>query len=112
MADKVDKVLEKIEHLNNVVVSHSPQALSSFNPYGSALAAPSMEANVLMHNITRIVQENERLKKDLYDQSHKVQEQNEKIAKLLEQNQRYVEQAIPSWNKGTKATKQLAMMTG
>lgn len=34
-------------------------------------------------------QENERLKKDLYDQSHKVQEQNERIANLLEKNQKY-----------------------
>ena len=33
-------------------------------------------------------QENERLKKEVYEQSNKVGEQNEKIATLLEKNQK------------------------
>ncbi|XP_059152791.1 FK506-binding protein 15-like [Physella acuta] len=107
MSDKVDKILEKIEHLNTTVVSSASHTLGALAPYGSSMPAPSMEANVLMQNITRIVQENERLKKDLYDQSHKVQEQNERIANLLEKNQKYVEQShsvLEQRNEGYKNT--------
>ncbi|CAL1538617.1 unnamed protein product [Lymnaea stagnalis] len=104
MTDKVDKILEKIEHINSAVSGHGGGGLM---PYGSSMPVPSMEANVLMQNITRIVQENERLKKDLYDQSHKVQEQNDKIAALLQTNQTFVEQShsvLEQRNEGYKTT--------
>jgi FK506-binding protein 15 len=48
---------------------------------------PNMEAGMLMQNIQRLVQGNERLKKDLYEKSQKVEGQNEKIAELLTRNQ-------------------------
>nr|KAI8730079.1 FK506-binding protein 15-like [Biomphalaria glabrata] len=111
MSDKVDKILEKLDHMSNTSMmgqmNQNMHMMGSLTPYGSNMTAPSMEASVLMQNITRIVQENERLKKDLYDQSNKVQEQNEKIAKLLEQNQRYVEQShnmLEQRNEGYKTT--------
>ncbi|KAK0053793.1 FK506-binding protein 15 [Biomphalaria pfeifferi] len=111
MSDKVDKILEKLDHMSNTSMmgqmNQNMHMMGSLTPYGSSMTAPSMEASVLMQNITRIVQENERLKKDLYDQSNKVQEQNEKIAKLLEQNQRYVEQShnmLEQRNEGYKTT--------
>ena len=69
-----------------------------------------MEASVLMHNVTRIVQvpissalaacqrlpidarmfyfqENERLKKDLYERENRVEEQNRKINELIQSSQ-------------------------
>ena len=71
---------------------------------------PNMEASVLMHNVTRIVQvpissalaacqrlpiyakmfyfqENERLKKDLYERENRVEEQNRKINELIQSSQ-------------------------
>lgn len=34
-------------------------------------------------------QENERLKKDVFDKSAKIESQNQKISELIQQNQRY-----------------------
>ncbi|BFZ20600.1 hypothetical protein BsWGS_23638 [Bradybaena similaris] len=105
MSDKVDKILEKVEHLN--AASLGAQNLAMMAPYGGNLPAPSMEANVLMQNVSRIVQENERLKKEVYEQSNKVQELNEKISTLLEKNQKYVEQSqslLEQRNEGYKSS--------
>ncbi|GFS10691.1 peptidylprolyl isomerase [Elysia marginata] len=55
MSDKVDKILEKLESPGLQQAMH-PMMGAAMAPYGSALPAPSMEANVLMQNITRIVQ--------------------------------------------------------
>ena len=49
---------------------------------------PNMEAGVLLHNIQRIMQENERLKKDVFERSTRIESQNVKISELLERNQR------------------------
>ena len=83
---------------------------------------PNMEANVLMHNITRIVQvwvlyyfnpcllfdalqlsewvskwvfainfqENERLKKDLFERENRIEDQNRKINELIQSSQSWV----------------------
>ena len=71
--DKIDS-LKQITHLNNQNM-------------------PSMETNVLLQNIQRIVKENEQYKKDLYDKSNKIEEQNGKITELLMKAQNYVEQS-------------------
>ncbi len=71
--DKIDS-LKQITHLNNQNM-------------------PSMETNVLLQNIQRIVKENEQYKKDLYDKSNKIEEQNAKITELLMKAQNYVEQS-------------------
>lgn len=51
--------------------------------------SPTMEAAVLLHNIQRIIQESEHLKKDVFEKSARIETQNLKIAELLERNQRY-----------------------
>ncbi|XP_061184098.1 FK506-binding protein 15-like [Saccostrea echinata] len=81
MQDKIDQLLEKVDILHK----KGPMALES--------SMPSMESSVLMHNIQRIVQENERLKKEGYDKSAKIERQNEKISELLQSNQMYVEKS-------------------
>ncbi|KAJ7994014.1 hypothetical protein DPEC_G00261560 [Dallia pectoralis] len=53
----------------------------------------TMETSMVMHNIQRIIQENESLKKDVYEKSARVEEQNRKIGELISQNQRYMEQS-------------------
>ena len=50
--------------------------------------APNMEASVLLHNIQRMMQESEHLKKDVFEKSARIETQNMKIAELLERNQR------------------------
>ena len=49
-----------------------------------------MEAAVVLHNIQRIMQENEHLKKEVFEKSARIESQNVKIGELLERNQRYV----------------------
>lgn len=44
----------QVEHLN--AASLGAQNLAMMAPYGGNLPAPSMEANVLMQNVSRIVQ--------------------------------------------------------
>ena len=61
--------------------------INSSNQLNLAHTATSMEAGVLMNNIQRIVQENEKLKKDLADKNAKIETQNDKIAELLQRNQ-------------------------
>ena len=48
-----------------------------------------MEAATLMSNIQRTIFDNERLKKDVFEKSARIQQQNEKIAELLELNQKF-----------------------
>ncbi|XP_025112150.1 FK506-binding protein 15-like isoform X5 [Pomacea canaliculata] len=95
MSDKVDKILEKVESLNNGVMQLQP------------LPAPTMETSILLHNISRIIQENERLKKDVFERGEKIETQNEKIAELLQKNQRFVEKSnfmLEERNEGYKMT--------
>ncbi|XP_023858658.1 FK506-binding protein 15 isoform X2 [Salvelinus sp. IW2-2015] len=81
VADKVDQLASKIDDLHR----HG----------GHSLAVPSvtMETAMIMHNIQRIIQENESLKKDVYEKSSRIEEQNCKIGELINQNQRYMEQS-------------------
>lgn len=81
MQDKIDQLLEKVD----VLQKKGPMALES--------SLPSMESSVLMHNIERIVQENERLKKEGYEKSARIEKQNDKISELLQSNQMYVEKS-------------------
>ncbi|XP_052221939.1 FK506-binding protein 15-like isoform X2 [Dreissena polymorpha] len=79
VSDKVDQVLQKLDH-------------GATHPSGGGLL-PNMETSVLLHNITRIVQENERLKQDVFEKSAKIESQNEKISELLQRNQSFVEKS-------------------
>ncbi|XP_005382746.1 PREDICTED: FK506-binding protein 15 isoform X2 [Chinchilla lanigera] len=84
VADKMDHLMTKFEELQK----HSA---------GNSMLIPSMsvtmETSLIMSNIQRIIQENERLKQELLEKSSRIEEQNDKISELIERNQRYVEQS-------------------
>ncbi|XP_008706195.2 FK506-binding protein 15 isoform X1 [Ursus maritimus] len=84
VADKMDHLMTKVEELQK----HS--AGNSLLPPGMVL---TMETSMIMSNIQRIIQENERLKQDILEKSSRIEEQNDKISELIERNQRYVEQS-------------------
>ncbi|XP_045419542.1 FK506-binding protein 15 isoform X2 [Lemur catta] len=84
VADKMDHLMTKVEELQK----HSA---------GNSMLIPSvsvtMETSMIMSNIQRIIQENERLKQEILEKSGRIEEQNDKISELIERNQRYVEQS-------------------
>lgn len=84
VADKMDHLMTKVEELQK----HSA---------GNSMLIPSMsvtmETSMIMSNIQRIIQENERLKQEILEKSCRIEEQNDKISELIERNQRYVEQS-------------------
>lgn len=80
IVQKLDAMNEKLENINSI---------SKINQQN----LPTMETNVLLQNIQRIVKENEQYKKDLYEKSNKIEEQNGKITELLVKAQTYVEQS-------------------
>ncbi|KAF3851707.1 hypothetical protein F7725_013479 [Dissostichus mawsoni] len=75
VADKVDQLASKIDDLQR----HGSLSV--------AVPSLSMETSMIMHNIQRIVQENECLKKEVFDKSSRIEEQNRKIGELINQNQ-------------------------
>lgn len=84
VADKVDHLMTKVEEIQK-------------HGAGNSLLIPSMsvtmETSMIMNNIQRIIQENERLKQEILEKSNRIEEQNDKISELIERNQRYVEQS-------------------
>uniref|UniRef100_A0A8C2C8C5 peptidylprolyl isomerase n=1 Tax=Cyprinus carpio TaxID=7962 RepID=A0A8C2C8C5_CYPCA len=83
----VGKVADKLDHLSSKVDTLLQGSVSS------GLSNVSMETAMIMHNIQRIIQENECLKKEVFEKSSRIEEQNRKIGELINQNQRYVEQS-------------------
>ncbi|XP_040897863.1 FK506-binding protein 15 isoform X2 [Toxotes jaculatrix] len=81
VADKVDQLASKIDDLQR-------QGSLSMGVSGM-----SMETSMVVHNIQRIVQENECLKKEVFEKSSRIEEQNRKIGELINQNQRHMEQS-------------------
>ena len=81
------KVLFKIELMNDKL--DNLKSLATLQQQNM----PSMDTNVLLSNITRIVKENEQYKKELYEKGNKIEEQNTKITELLMKAQTYVEQS-------------------
>lgn len=84
ISTKIDDIITKIDKLREEGVAGSESALVR---KGSS-PAPNMEAAVLLHNFQRMIQENEHLKKDVFEKSARIETQNLKIAELLERNQR------------------------
>ncbi|XP_060010556.1 FK506-binding protein 15 isoform X5 [Lagenorhynchus albirostris] len=84
VADKMDHLMTKVEELQKRTT-------------GNSLLIPSMsvtmETSMIMSNIQRIIQENERLKQEILEKSSRIEDQNDKISELIERNQRYVEQS-------------------
>ena len=56
-----------------------------------------------------MVQENEHLRKDVFEKSARIETQNQKIAELLERNQRYVEQSNTMLEQRSDAFKSTAV---
>uniref|UniRef100_A0A665W4H8 peptidylprolyl isomerase n=1 Tax=Echeneis naucrates TaxID=173247 RepID=A0A665W4H8_ECHNA len=81
VADKVDQLTAKMDDLQRQ------------GNLSMAVSSMSMETSMIMHNIQRIVQENECLKKEVFEKSSRIEEQNCKIGELINQNQRYMEQS-------------------
>ncbi|XP_067825638.1 FK506-binding protein 15 isoform X2 [Heptranchias perlo] len=82
-SDKIEQLSLKMEDLQKHLSGPSFPGISSV----------TMETSMIMHNIQRIVQENERLKQEVFDKSSRIEEQNGKISDLIQRNQRYVEQS-------------------
>ncbi|XP_056136153.1 FK506-binding protein 15 [Lampris incognitus] len=81
VADKVDQLASKVDDLQRQ------------GSVSMGLTSMSMETSMIMHNIQRIVQENECLKNEVFEKSSRIEEQNRKIGELIAQNQRYMEQS-------------------
>ncbi|XP_043102652.1 FK506-binding protein 15 isoform X2 [Puntigrus tetrazona] len=84
----VGKVADKLDGLSSKIDDLQRQGSVSMG-----LSNVSMETAMIMHNIQRIIQENECLKKEVFEKSSRIEEQNRKIGELINQNQRYVEQS-------------------
>ncbi|XP_036954294.1 FK506-binding protein 15 isoform X1 [Acanthopagrus latus] len=84
----VGKVADKVEQLASKIDDLQRQGTLS-----AGVSSMSMETSMIMHNIQRIVQENECLKKEVFEKSSRIEEQNHKIGELINQNQRYMEQS-------------------
>ncbi|XP_044051903.1 FK506-binding protein 15 isoform X3 [Siniperca chuatsi] len=84
----VGKVADKVDHLASKIDDLQRQGSLSMG-----VSSMSMETSMIMHNIQRIVQENECLKKEVFEKSSRIDEQNRKIGELINQNQRYMEQS-------------------
>ncbi|XP_071821778.1 FK506-binding protein 15-like [Apostichopus japonicus] len=98
VSDKINNISQKIDTL------HANQMHAA----NSGSNAPNMEANILMQNIQRIMQENDRLKKDVYEKSSKIETQNDKISELLQRNQMFVEESNSLLEKRNDTYKQTA----
>uniref|UniRef100_A0ABM5F5E7 peptidylprolyl isomerase n=1 Tax=Pogona vitticeps TaxID=103695 RepID=A0ABM5F5E7_9SAUR len=84
VADKIDQLTSKMEELQKQNSGHN--LLPGFS-------SVTMETSMIMSNIQRVIQENERLKQEVFDKNGRIEEQNEKISELIARNQRYVEQS-------------------
>ncbi|XP_053551660.1 LOW QUALITY PROTEIN: FK506-binding protein 15 [Bombina bombina] len=89
----INKVVDKIDNLSSKV-----DVLQKENTIGNSHLLPgissiTMESAMIMNNIQRIIQENERLKHEVLEKSSRIEEQNVKIGDLVNRNQRYVEQS-------------------
>ncbi|XP_055360262.1 FK506-binding protein 15 isoform X2 [Betta splendens] len=81
VSDNLDQLTKKVDDL---------QRHGSFH---MGVSSMSMETSMIVHNIQRIVQENECLKKEVFEKSARIEEQNHKIGELINQNQRHMEQS-------------------
>ncbi|XP_075535471.1 uncharacterized protein LOC142571031 [Dermacentor variabilis] len=80
LADKVDEILRKLD----AAKSQLPSA---------PLLGSHMDSDVLLCNIQRMVQDNEKLKSDNCEKDQKIQGLTEKICDLLQKNQRLMEES-------------------
>ncbi|XP_061134154.1 FK506-binding protein 15 isoform X5 [Syngnathus typhle] len=79
VAEKVDQLVSKIDDLQR-------QGTVSLG-----LSGISMESSMIIQNVQRIIQENECLKKELFEKGSRIEEQNPKISEVFNQSQRYMD---------------------
>ncbi|XP_051981318.1 FK506-binding protein 15 isoform X2 [Xyrauchen texanus] len=79
----IEKVACRVDQLTCKVDELYKEGCFSFG-----LSSVTLETNVILHNIQRIIQESMCLKKDVLEKSSQLEDQNHKIGELIEQNQR------------------------
>ncbi|XP_061624268.1 FK506-binding protein 15-like isoform X1 [Phyllopteryx taeniolatus] len=84
----VGKVADKVDQLASKIDDFQRQGTVSLG-----LSGISMESSMIMQNVQRIIQENECLKKEIFEKSSRIEEQNRNISELFNQSQRYMEQS-------------------
>ncbi|XP_073455954.1 FK506-binding protein 15 isoform X1 [Aquarana catesbeiana] len=89
----ISKVVDKIDNLASKVDGLQKESSAGASHLLPGISSITMESAMIMNNIQRIIQENERLKQEVLDKSSRIEEQNVKIGELLTRNQRYVEQS-------------------
>ncbi|XP_075041536.1 FK506-binding protein 15 isoform X2 [Mixophyes fleayi] len=89
----ISKVIDKIDILATKVDNLPKEHAAGASHLLPGISSITMESAMIMNNIQRIVQENERLKQEVLDKSSRIEEQNGKIGELITRNQRYVEQS-------------------
>uniref|UniRef100_A0AAY5L2J3 peptidylprolyl isomerase n=1 Tax=Esox lucius TaxID=8010 RepID=A0AAY5L2J3_ESOLU len=89
VADKVDQLASKV--CKNIRVFFFPLFLPGISTSCNLLSQNLQ--NIYMNVFSIYFQENESLKKDVYEKSARIEEQNRKIGELIHQNQRYMEQS-------------------
>uniref|UniRef100_A0A3P9HJC3 peptidylprolyl isomerase n=1 Tax=Oryzias latipes TaxID=8090 RepID=A0A3P9HJC3_ORYLA len=83
----VGKVADKVEQLASKIDDLHRQGSHFSN------ASMTMETAMIVNSIQRVVQENESLKKEVFEKNCRIEEQNNKISDLINQNQRCLEQS-------------------
>ncbi|XP_053532799.1 FK506-binding protein 15 isoform X5 [Ictalurus punctatus] len=76
----VARVTDKVDYLASKVDELRMHGISSF-----ALSSGSLETSMILHNIQRIIQENEILKKEVLEKGSRVQEQDCKLGEPIEE---------------------------
>ncbi|KAI6649703.1 FK506-binding protein 15 [Oopsacas minuta] len=83
---KIDEVLKKVDSIKS---EPSTAVVPTSKPDIPAIIDP----NVVLHSITKVVEESRTLKQELMDRDARIESLNQKARQLLESNQRYVEQS-------------------
>nr|XP_049620153.1 FK506-binding protein 15 isoform X2 [Syngnathus scovelli] len=101
VAEKVDQLVSKIDDLQR-------QGTVSLG-----LSGISMESSMIIQNVQRIIQENECLKKELFEKGSRIEEQNRRISELFNQSQRYMDHSnthLEKRNDSLKSSGQVKLL--
>ncbi|XP_028407663.1 FK506-binding protein 15-like [Dendronephthya gigantea] len=91
---KVSEKIDALEHKIDLLKQSNEESNGAIKPVMPGVSDENvMEASVLMNSIVKLVQENERMKRENVEKSAKIEGLNEKISELLHRSQRYVEQS-------------------
>ena len=91
---KVSEKIDSLEHKIDVLKQSNDENNGAIRPAVPGVSDENvMEASVLMNSIVKLVQENERMKRENVEKTAKIESLNEKISNLLHRSQKYVEQS-------------------